>query len=75
MSDSKKPKRKKPEPKFSVGQVVTDTANKENGILFRVREIRTDTPAIGIWDGWVWHDERLFRPLTAKEIGPRRKRG
>jgi len=67
----KKPKRKKP--KFIVGQVVTDIANKENGILFRVQEIRTDTQAIGIWDGWVWHDERMYRSLTAKEIGPRRK--
>ena len=71
----KKPKRVRRKARFWVGQVVTDIANKGNGILFRVQEIRTDTPAIGIWDGWVWYDERMFRPLTAKEIGPRRERG
>jgi len=70
----KKPKRKKPEPEFWVGQVV---ARRDSEFLFRVESRRWAVN--GVWQYLTPHyhqyDESELRPLTAKEIGPRRKRG
>jgi hypothetical protein len=78
----KKPKRKKPEPKFWKGQVVTMADDKE-GYLFRVAKVsNASCPEFQYLDesailryGTLWHDESELRPLTATEIGPRRNRG
>jgi hypothetical protein len=68
----KKPKRKKPEPKFGVGQAVMVMGL---GAVSLVKSKR--------WYGGRWQylttqyyefDEVELRPLTAKEIGPRRNR-
>ena len=76
----KKPKRKKP--KFYKGQVVT-MAEETEDYMFRVARVcrvasgenqYLDESAM-LRYGILWHYEKELRPLTAKEIGPRRKRG
>ena len=71
----KKPKRVRRKARFRVGEVVTFKEHRD-GLLFRVLEVRW-TPLAGYeyLELWSWHGERYLRPLTAKEIGPRRKRG
>jgi len=67
-----KPKRKKP--KFKVGQVLM---LKKERIYSRVYSIWTHpdyTPFYSLSHHHSVHEPKL-RPLTAKEIGPRRKRG
>ena len=73
----KKPKRKKPE--FGAGQIIVlrvtgvpykiggvgGYCNRHGGFTYKLPEHQ----ALAIWD------EYDLRPLTAKEIGPRRKRG
>ena len=80
----KKPKRKKP--KFYKGQVVT-MAEEAEGYVFRVARVcrvasgenqYLDESAMLRYGpyfllGILWHYEKELRPLTAKEIGPRRK--
>ena len=80
--DMKKPKRVRRKARFGVGQVVTMADDKE-GYLFRVAKVsEAACPEFQYLDesailryGTLWHDESELRPLTAKEIGPRRKRG
>jgi hypothetical protein len=69
----KKPKHRKPEPKFKVGQVVSEVGTKDS-FLIRLLKIRW-IPATGYeyLELYSWRSERYLRPLTAKEIGPRRK--
>jgi hypothetical protein len=68
----KKPKRK--QPKFSYGQVV----------FYKTREIYVKLVALPDAEGYClivghatedWCHKSEIRPLTEKEIGPRRKRG
>jgi hypothetical protein len=69
-----KPKRKKPEPKFWVGQVVYATLTRT---YFKIvsRRFHKEENLYQYLEIWTQHDENELRPLTAKEIGPRRKRG
>jgi len=67
----KKPKRK---PKFRVGQVVHVSKNGYH----RVIEVWFLAGHFGSWryrtdDEWGSYGHRQLRPLTAKEIGPRRE--
>ena len=76
----KKTQRKKP--KFYKGQVVTMTEVTE-GYLFRVARVNKAPSGENQYldethefsHGGIWHDEKDLRPLTTKEIGPRRERG
>lgn len=71
----KKPKRKKSEPKFCVGQVV---CLKKHNIYYRIWRRWTHEnfePFYGLSSHADGAHESKLRPLTAKEIGPRRKRG
>ena len=68
----KKPQRKKF--KFKVGQVVLRKSYKRYYKIFRV-DIFQAIPLYYLRDRTWSHGESEFRPLTAKEIGPRRERG
>ena len=76
----KKPKRKKPEPRFYKGQVVrnliTDTFEKIVSEPW-LTDLDGHTPDSYCYDldSGARLIEREMRPLNAKEIGPRRKRG
>lgn len=68
----KKPARKKP--KFYKGQVVYATLART---FFKIvsRRFHREENCYQYLEIWTQHDESELRPLTATEIGPRRKRG
>ena len=70
----KKPQRVRRKARFYKGQVV---ARRGSEFLFRVESRRQSVG--GVWQYLTPHyrqyDEDELRPLTAKEIGPRRERG
>jgi hypothetical protein len=69
----KKPKRKKPEPKFRVRQVVY---SKDNAEFYKICRIEfSEGRTLYYFHERIWCTrESELRPLTATEIGPRRKR-
>ena len=69
----KKPKRKKPEPKFYKGQVVYYRTREAWVKVVSALDAQGHCGIRGHEDRWSHVSE--LRPLTAKEIGPRRKRG
>ncbi|KKK90196.1 hypothetical protein LCGC14_2725510 [marine sediment metagenome] len=71
----KNPKRKKPEPKFKAGEVVFHVAHREFYKIRRVYVYQRLYANYTFVDRSFGSLESELRPLTAKEIGPRRKRG
>jgi hypothetical protein len=70
----KKPKRVRRKARFRVGEVVFHKSHKRYYKIFRV-EFFQGMPLYYLSDRTWSHGESEFRPLTAKEIGPRRERG
>jgi hypothetical protein len=70
----KKPKRKKPEPKFRVGQVLMLKKEHTYHRVFSVWTHPDYEPFYSLAHHHSVHEPEL-RPLTAKEKGPRRNRG
>lgn len=78
----KKPKRKKPEPKFGVGQAVAlrklNDGITEYGVVEKYDPKYCAPYGVQLSSlvGICWHGARELRPLTETEKeGPRRKRG
>ena len=57
----------KRKPKFRVGQVVACGSS-----YWRITDIREYAGTVEYAEIWSWHQEKHLRPLTAREIGPRK---